>query len=84
VLVVDDVPQNLALLTDFLCVAGFDVAQAVNGAQALQADAFRPDLILMDNVMPVMTGLEATRRLRGHADFGGVPIDPLRLEWMAR
>jgi signal transduction histidine kinase len=75
VLVVDDVPANRALMSDFLTNAGFDVAQAGDGGQMLVvARSFRPELILMDSRMPVMDGVEATRRLRREADFAAVPV----------
>jgi signal transduction histidine kinase/ligand-binding sensor domain-containing protein/DNA-binding NarL/FixJ family response regulator len=65
VLVVDDVPANRAVLTDFLSTLGFKIAEADNGKEGLKrASEFHPDLILMDGVMPVMDGLEATRALR--------------------
>lgn len=75
VLIVDDVPENRALLTDFLTSAGLTVTQAVDGAEALkQAQALRPDLIIMDNIMPGISGLEVTQRLRAQDDFARVPI----------
>ncbi len=75
VLIVDDVAQNRALLTDFLAVAGFETQCAEDGSKGLQSlKVFHPDLVVMDSVMPVMTGLEATRRLRQDPEFGSVPI----------
>jgi signal transduction histidine kinase len=75
VLVVDDVAENRALMCDFLTKAGFQVAQASDGSELLAAArSFRPDLILMDSVMPTVDGLEATRRLRRDADFAKVPV----------
>jgi len=75
VLVVDDVAVNRALMCDFLLGAGFEVAEASDGGEMLAAaGSFRPDLILMDSVMPSVDGVEATRRLRRNADFGTVPV----------
>jgi signal transduction histidine kinase len=74
-LVVDDVAENRALLCDFLTNAGFEVAQASDGSELLAAArSFRPDLILMDSVMPLVGGVEATRRLRRDADLNAVPV----------
>ena len=74
-LVVDDIEANRAPLIDFLGGIGFDVDIADNGLAALQqAQNTTPDLILMDTVMPLMDGLEATRRLRLIPDLRQVPI----------
>jgi PAS domain S-box-containing protein len=65
VLVVDDETVNRALLVDLLTDRGFDTDEAANGEQALaRMRAQRPDLVLMDVSMPVLDGIEATRRLR--------------------
>ena len=65
VLVVDDKSENRSILRAFLEPVGFIVEEAENGAVALETAAlFSPDLILMDLVMPVMDGFEATRKLR--------------------
>jgi len=75
VLVVDDVAANRALMCDFLTNVGFDVAQVDDGSDLLAAARrFRPDLIVMDSVMPPVDGVEATRRLRQDAELGGVPV----------
>ncbi|KQY80187.1 response regulator [Pelomonas sp. Root1444] len=75
VLVVDDVAANRTLMCDFLTNAGFEVAQASDGSELLAAARrFRPDLIVMDSVMPSVDGVEATRRLRQDAELGGVPV----------
>ena len=75
VLIVDDVAQNRAVLVDSLNVLGFDLVEAVDGQQALAcAERVRPDLIVMDMTMPVMDGLEATRRMRGSPALAGIPI----------
>jgi CheY-like chemotaxis protein len=65
VLVVDDVAGNRAVVMDLLTSLGFDVLEADNGEAALTLiEAERPDLVLMDILMPVMDGLTATQRLR--------------------
>ncbi len=75
VLVVDDAAVNRSLMWDFLTNAGFMVALASDGSELLEtARSFRPDLILMDSVMPSVDGVEATRRLRQDADLGAVPV----------
>jgi signal transduction histidine kinase len=75
VLVVDDVEANRALLCDFLTDAGFEVAQASDGSELLAAArSFRPDLVVIDSVMPSMDGVAATRQLRRDADLAAVPV----------
>ena len=75
VLIVDDVPQNRAVLIDSLNVLGFELIEAADGQAALTcAESLRPDLIVMDVAMPVMDGLEATRRLRAMPGLAQVPI----------
>jgi PAS domain S-box-containing protein len=75
VLVVDDNAANRMPLVDLLSPLGFEVFAAENGQTAVeQAQTLRPDLILMDVVMPVMDGLAATRRLRAMPQTRGVPI----------
>ncbi len=75
VLVVDDVADNRALVAVLLGHLGFEVLQAVDGQDGLdKAEAIRPDLILMDNTMPMLDGLEATRRLRQTPGLEAVSI----------
>jgi signal transduction histidine kinase/DNA-binding NarL/FixJ family response regulator len=75
VLVVDDIEANRAPLVHFLGGLGFQVREAENGEVAVHSvQAHRPDLVLMDRVMPVMDGAEAIRRLRGMADLRELPI----------
>jgi signal transduction histidine kinase len=75
VLVVDDVPENRALLVQALGSLGFEVSEACNGVEGLaQAQALEPDLLLLDLVMPGMGGLEVIRRLRRLPRFATTPI----------
>jgi signal transduction histidine kinase/CheY-like chemotaxis protein len=75
VLVVDDIAENRAVVIDLLTPLGFEVAQAANGREGLElAHRLRPDLILMDIVMPELDGIEATCRLRQQEAFRDVPI----------
>jgi PAS domain S-box-containing protein len=75
VLIVDDVPQNCAMLMDALLPLGFEVFDARNGQECLeQLNSIQPDLIIMDVMMPVLNGWEATRRIRSMPEFAGIPI----------
>ena len=75
ILVVDDVADNRAVALHMLGQLGFETAEAANGADGLEkAHALKPDLILMDLVMPGMGGLEVMRRLREQPEFQDVPI----------
>lgn len=75
VLVVDDVPDNIALLNDALDEAGYTVLVATSGeaALALAARAL-PDIVLLDAVMPGLDGFEVARRLKADADTAPIPI----------
>jgi two-component system, cell cycle response regulator DivK len=75
ILVVEDQEDNRQILRDLLTNAGYEMAEAVNGEEALAEVAKqRPDLILMDIQLPVMDGYEATRRIRTSPDLKSVPI----------
>jgi signal transduction histidine kinase/DNA-binding NarL/FixJ family response regulator len=74
-MIVDDVPQNRAMLVDLLQETGFVVAAASNGLECLVLlDSFKPDLIVMDVMMPVIDGNETTRRIRRMPGWGALPI----------
>jgi two-component system cell cycle response regulator DivK len=75
ILVVDDVADNLILLSLSLQDMGYRVVTASNGADALTiAKMARPDLILMDIAMPQQDGLAATRHIREQAELSDVPV----------
>ena len=65
-LVVDDEPDIVELLSASLKYHGYDVASATSGRQAMEeARRFRPDMILLDVMMPELDGFDVLRRLRG-------------------
>lgn len=75
ILIVDDMPENLALLTDILIEEGYGIRQAKSGKMALKtAIANPPDLILLDIKMPGMDGYEVCRRLKKHDDLKAIPV----------
>ncbi len=75
VLVVDDKTQNRAVLRDMLEPLGFVVHEAADGEAAMTAVAeLRPDLVLMDLMMPGPDGFEAVRRIRGLPAEGRIVI----------
>jgi len=75
VLIVDDIPENLAVLHDALDESGYTVLVANDGAAALaRARQAMPDVILLDAVMPGMDGFEVCRRLRADNATRAIPI----------
>ncbi|MCB0943423.1 MAG: response regulator, partial [Mycobacterium sp.] len=75
VLLVDDSPAILSLLRSFLTAQGHRVRTAEDGAEALRAfSEERPDIVLMDVVMPNVDGIEATRCMREQASGRWVPV----------
>ncbi|MFG6094996.1 response regulator [Leptothoe sp. ISB3NOV94-8A] len=75
VLIIDDTPVNLQLLSSMLLEAGYQVRQAVNGQQALKSlDKNIPDLILLDIMMPEITGYELCKQLKSSEKTKDIPI----------
>ena len=75
ILVVDDTPANIKLLVDVLTVAGYAASAATNGADALAQIATElPDLVLLDIMMPGMSGYEVCQKLRANPDTALLPV----------
>lgn len=75
VLVVDDAPDTLRLLTDALEAAGMRVMVALDGEAALRsASRAAPDIVLLDAVMPGIDGFSTCRRLKALTGFDAVPV----------
>jgi adenylate cyclase len=75
ILVVDDVPENVRLLEAVLVPRGYDVVSTTDGGAALElAVSLKPDLILLDVVMPPPDGYEVCRRLRAREQTAMLPV----------
>ena len=75
ILVVDDTPKNVKLLADLLTVKGYRVVTAASGREALaQVEAEQPDLVLLDVVMPEMSGYEVCRKIRENPATEILPV----------
>ena len=75
VLIVDDVPDNLAVLHDALDESGYTVLVATSGEAALQrARQAVPDIVLLDAMMPGMDGFEVARQLKAMPETAHIPI----------
>jgi twitching motility two-component system response regulator PilH len=75
VLVVDDSPTETTIFRNALTKAGFRVETAVNGQDGVDAARLlHPDLILMDVIMPVLNGFQATRMLQRDAATARIPV----------
>jgi len=75
VLMVDDTPANLGVLYELLSEAGYDVLVAEDGESALERAAYaRPDLILLDVMMPGIDGFETCRCLKERPDTRDIPV----------
>ncbi|MBK1716153.1 response regulator [Thiocystis violacea] len=75
VLIVDDSPTETRILSNTLVKAGYRVETASNGEEGVAAARnLRPDVILMDVIMPVLNGYQATRLLRRDPETANIPI----------
>ncbi|MCX6025721.1 MAG: response regulator, partial [Chloroflexi bacterium] len=75
ILIVDDDLDTLKLVGMMLQRRGYSIVAAINGTQALsKAASDRPDLILLDVMMPDLDGFEVARRLRADPLYASVPI----------
>ncbi len=75
VLIVDDTPANVRVLAEYLDGHGFNVTVAQDGEEGLERARYgRPDLILLDAMMPGWDGFETCRRLKADPDTGAIPV----------
>ena len=75
ILIVDDNPDNLSVLFDYLRNAHFKVLIAEKGESALKRIKYlKPDIILLDIMMPEMDGFETCRRLKANEESKDIPI----------
>jgi len=75
VLIADDEPNILTSLEFLMRASGYDVRVARDGEEALRlVDGFRPDLVLLDLMMPVCGGAEVCRAIRGNPDYDTVKV----------
>jgi len=88
ILLVDDEIEVCRIIRDYLEKKNFKVSEAHNGTEALTAlNNFKPDLIILDVIMPVMGGFELLEKLKGDGSYANVPVimltvksDPQHLE----
>ncbi|MBS3951498.1 MAG: response regulator transcription factor [Methylomicrobium sp.] len=75
VMIVDDTPGNLAMLSDLLSEAGYRVLVATDGVSAIEQIGFlKPDIILLDVMMPGIDGFETCQRLKADPATGDIPL----------
>ena len=75
ILIIEDEPMNLKLVRDLLQASEYLTLEAIDGAEGVElARTHKPDLILMDILMPVMNGFRATKILKADAETKNIPI----------
>ncbi|HHB93251.1 MAG TPA: hybrid sensor histidine kinase/response regulator [Thioploca sp.] len=75
ILIVDDIPENISTLFDFLDANNFEVLVARDGLTALEITEYeRPDLILLDVMMPGLSGFETCEHLKANIDTKDIPV----------
>ena len=75
ILVVDDDPTNLEVLRVRLSAQGYEVVTAVDGEDALRrARELKPDLVLLDVIMPKLDGISVLKELKGDITLGYIPV----------
>ena len=75
ILIVDDTPHNLGVLFEYLTSYGFKVFVAIDGETALEQAAYtKPDIILLDVMMPSIDGFEVCQRLKANQETEDIPV----------
>ncbi len=75
VLIVDDVPHNIQIIASILNKKGYEISFANNGLRALKiAEKLKPDLILLDIMMPEMDGIETCKHLKNNPSTKDIPV----------
>ncbi len=75
ILVVDDSATQVTMITNSLRTEGYDIVTASNGEEALRRlDSDRPDLVLLDVIMPGKNGFQLCRQIRNDARWKTVPV----------
>jgi CheY-like chemotaxis protein len=75
ILIVDDLKQNLKLLSYILQAENYQTSLALSGKDALEKlNVLTPDLILLDLMMPDMSGLEVCEKIKSNPDYQAIPV----------
>ena len=75
ILIVEDEPKNMTLTRDILKISGYETIEAVDGRQGIdKAKSAKPNLILMDIMMPKMDGYAACREIKADPSTKNIPV----------